>query len=355
MGSSPSAWPMASNSGQPWWTWPDALRHRDAQALAAARAQHAGECGFWQFVQWEFDRQCVALKAYANGRGVHLLGDLPIFVAHHSADCWARPDLYTLDDDGQPTVVAGVPPDQLGPLGQRWGNPLYRWDAMAEDGYRWWKDRLSHLLTLVDLVRLDHFRGFDAGWAIPAEEPTAVGGQWRAGPSHSFFAALARALGPIPLVAEDLGIITDSVRQLRLDCGFPGLRVLQFAFDGKSDNPYLPHNFVPQTVAYTGTHDNTTTLDWWRQASESERDAIRHYLGPQADQEIHWAMMQSLSQSVARTLVIPFQDVLGLDGQHRMNTPGVAQGCWTWRFEWSQVDDTPSARLRAMVRAHGRI
>ncbi len=341
--------------GAPWTQWPAPFARHDGEALAALDAGAAHDTGFWRFVQWCFLRQWQALRAEAWTRGVHIMGDAPIFVAHHSADVWSHAAQFLLDEAGEPTMVAGVPPDYFSATGQRWGNPLYRWDAMAEDGYRWWKDRLSHLLTLVDLVRLDHFRGFDAGWAIPAEEPTAVGGQWRAGPSHSFFAALARALGPIPLVAEDLGIITDSVRQLRLDCGFPGLRVLQFAFDGKSDNPYLPHNFVPQTVAYTGTHDNTTTLDWWRQASESERDAIRHYLGPQADQEIHWAMMQSLSQSVARTLVIPFQDVLGLDGQHRMNTPGVAQGCWTWRFEWSQVDDTPSARLRAMVRAHGRI
>ena len=346
---------LEQRQGAPWTLWPAAYAQRDPSALATLDQTATRDLGFWRFVQWCFSRQWQALRDAAQARGVHIVGDLPIFVSHHSADVWSNAAQFQLGADGAPQVVAGVPPDYFSASGQRWGNPLYRWDVMATDGYRWWKDRLAHLLTQVDLVRLDHFRAFDAYWAIPADEPTAIGGHWRPGPGHAFFNAIAKALGPVPLIAEDLGIITDSVSQLRLDCGFPGLRVMQFAFDGKPDNPYLPHNFVPQTVVYSGTHDNTTTLDWWQQAAAHEHDAARHYLGPQADREIHWAMIQSLSQSVARTLVIPFQDVLGLDGHHRMNTPGVAEGCWSWRFDWSMVDDAPSIRLKAMMRAHGRV
>ena len=346
---------LQERHGAPWTQWPAPLARHEPAALAALDATAASEIGFWRFLQWCFFRQWQAFRTAAHVRGVQIIGDAPIFVAHHSADVWSRAGQFLLDDAGEPTVVAGVPPDYFSATGQRWGNPLYRWDAMAADGFRWWKDRLAHLFTLVDLVRLDHFRGFDAYWAIPADEPTAVAGQWCAGPAHRFFATVAKELGPLALLAEDLGIITDSVTQLREDCGFPGLRVMQFAFDGKPANPYLPHNFAPQTVVYTGTHDNTTTADWWQQASATEQQAARDYLGPQADREIHWAMIQSLSQSVARTLVVPFQDVLGLDGRHRMNTPGQAEGCWTWRFDWSQVDDRPSNRLRALVHAHGRI
>jgi 4-alpha-glucanotransferase len=206
----------------------------------------------------------------------------------------------------------------------------------------------------VDLARLDHFRGFETYWEIPADEPTAQGGQWRNGPGQAFFAALQKELGTLPIIAEDLGLITHAVTHLRQHCGFPGMRVMQFAFGDTAHNPYLPHNFEPGTVAYTGTHDNDTTVGWWQRASEAERHAARQYLGPQAEQEIHWAMIQSLSQSVARTLMTPFQDVLGLDGRHRMNTPGQAQGCWTWRFDWSEVNDLPAARLAAMTHAHGR-
>ncbi len=346
---------LEQRHGAPWTLWPAPYTQRDPSALAVLDQTATQDLGFWRFVQWCFTRQWQALRGAAQARGVHIVGDLPIFVSHHSADVWSNAAQFQLDTKGGPQVVAGVPPDYFSATGQRWGNPLYRWDVMAANGYRWWKERLAHLLAQVDLVRLDHFRAFDAYWAIPADEPTAIGGHWCPGPGHCFFNTIAKALGPVPLLAEDLGIITDSVTQLRLDCGFPGLRVMQFAFDGKPDNPYLPHNFVPQTVVYSGTHDNTTTLDWWQQASAHERDAVRHYLGPQVDREIHWAVIQSLSQSVARTLVIPFQDVLGLDGSHRMNTPGVAEGCWTWRFDWSMVDDAPSTRLKAMMQAHGRL
>lgn len=345
---------LESLHGGPWTAWPTAYARRDPLALARLRQSHAAEIGFWQFVQWRFHAQWQRLRQQAHGRGIRLIGDLPIFVAHHSADVWAHTDLFQLDAAGEPLVVAGVPPDYFSETGQRWGNPLYRWDVMAGNGYRWWKRRLAHLLSLVDLVRVDHFRGFEAYWEIAASEPTAVAGQWRPGPGMAFFESLAQTFGSLPIIAEDLGIITDAVRDLRRRCGFPGMRIMQFAFGDDARNPYLPHNFEPATVAYTGTHDNNTSCGWWDQAGETERHAALDYLGPMAGAEIHWAMIQSLSQSVANTLIVPFQDVLGLDGSHRMNTPSQPTGCWAWRFDWSQVDGTPANRLGALTRAHGR-
>ena len=345
---------LQDRHGPSWPHWPQPLARRSPQALQAVRAEAAAELGFWQFVQWRFHVQWQRLREHAHARGIRIVGDAPIFVAHQSADVWAHADQFLLDEAGEPQVVAGVPPDYFSETGQRWGNPLYRWDAMARDGFRWWTHRLAHLLSLVDVARLDHFRGFEACWEIPSSEPTAQGGHWRPGPGEAFFQAIGEALGPLPIIAEDLGIITDAVTHLRRRCGFPGMRVMQFAFGDTAQNPYLPHNFGRCTVAYTGTHDNNTTVGWWAGASDAERQAARNYLGPMADPEIHWAMIHALSQSVANTLVIPFQDVLGLDARHRMNTPGQPDGCWTWRFVWSDVGDEPARRLAAMARAHGR-
>jgi len=351
---------LETRHGKPWTQWPTGLAQADLAALAAVGESMADELGFFSFIQWRFMVQWQRLRDYAHARGIAIVGDAPIFVAHHSADVWLNTDLFLLDPLGEPTVVAGVPPDYFSMTGQRWGNPLYRWDVMAEQGFAWWKDRLSHLLELVDVIRLDHFRGFESYWEIPATEPTAVAGCWRQGPGLALFDALAKARlqqgasGLLPIIAEDLGIITQAVTDLRQNCGFPGMRVMQFAFGDTPANPYLPHNFDVQTVAYTGTHDNDTTLGWWQTAGAGQRHIARAYLGPLADFEIHWAMMQSLSQSKANTVIFPLQDVLGLDGLHRMNTPGVAQGCWQWRFAWRQVGDTPARRLKDMAHAHGR-
>jgi 4-alpha-glucanotransferase len=341
--------------GGPWSDWPEPLAQRHAQALAELRASAATELGFWQFVQWRFWVQWQRLREHARAAGVHMVGDAPIFVAHHSADVWAHSDQFLLDEEQQPAVVAGVPPDYFSTTGQRWGNPLYRWEAMAHTGYRWWKDRLAHLFQQVDMVRLDHFRGFDSYWEIPATEPTAMNGQWRRGPGLALFEAVHAELGALAIIAEDLGDITDDVTRLRLDCGFPGMRILHFAFGGDAANPYLPHHYEPNTVAYTGTHDNDTTVGWWRHAPAPERLAVCDYMGPTMHTEPHWTLIRTLSQSVANTVVIPFQDVLGLDEHHRMNTPGVALGCWEWRFDWRQVDHTPAERLHAMAKAHGRL
>jgi 4-alpha-glucanotransferase len=343
--------------GEPWTQWPQALARAEPQALAEAGIQMLDDLGFFSFIQWCFMTQWQSLKAYAHERHVMIAGDAPIFVAHHSADVWLNAQLFRLDSEGEPTVVAGVPPDYFSPTGQRWGNPLYRWEVMAEDDFDWWKGRFHRLLKLVDVVRLDHFRGFESYWEIPATEPTAMAGHWRAGPGTDLFDSLARSAGVstgLPVIAEDLGLITREVTALREACGFPGMRVMQFAFDDTPANPYLPHNYPHQTVAYTGTHDNDTTVGWWQSANGFQRQAARAYLGPLADTEIHWAMIQSLSQSVANTVVFPFQDVLGLDGWHRMNTPGVAHGCWAWRFDWPQVANEPAHRLAEITRAHGR-
>ena len=252
----------AAHPGLFWWQWPDKLRARDPVAIDAVRNEYEQEISFWYFVQWCFDTQCNAVKLYANSKGIALLGDLPIFVAHHSADCWARPDLYWLDKNYLPTVVAGVPPDAMAAQGQRWGNPLYRWEAMATDGFAWWISRVRRLLGQVDSFRIDHFRGFAAYWEIPQSCVTAMEGHWIEAPGTALFEAIHCELGSVAIVAEDLGTITPDVVALREDCGFPGMKILQFAFSGDATHDYLPHNFRADCVVYPGTHDNDTLLGW---------------------------------------------------------------------------------------------
>ena len=335
-----------------WPSWSAPLARRQSAALAAARAQHAGAIALWKFVQWCFDRQWSALKRYANSKDIRLIGDLPIFVAHHSADCWARPDLYLLGADLRPAVVAGVPPDYFSTTGQRWGNPLYDWEAMRRDDYAWWIERLRRQLALADLIRVDHFRGFAGGWQIPATCPTAVEGRWVAGPGAPLFDALQAALGELPLIAEDLGFITPDVVELRDRFGFPGMRILQFAFGADASHPFLPHNYVANCCAYTGTHDNDTALGWWASAAPRERAFAREYLGLR-DGDVHWALMRAVSASIARLAVFPLQDVLGLGTEHRLNTPGRTD-CWTWRFDWHRVGTDAARRLARMSAAFGR-
>ena len=343
-----------SYNGYPWWTWADGLRRREPAALAAARTQHADEILFWQFVQWQFDAQLGAVKKYANERGVSLMGDLPIFVAHHSADVWARPDLYTLDENSQPTVVAGCPPDAMALDGQRWGNPLYHWDRMAAEDFAWWTARVCRALEQADVFRIDHFRGFAGYYEIPASCPTAREGTWRTGPGKALFDAIERALGPLPIVAEDLGFITPDVRTLRDDCGFPGMRILQFGFGGDASDEFLPHNYVRNTIAYTGTHDNDTARGWWDNAGARERAFAGSYLASGGD-DIHWAMIRACCNSVANIAVFQLQDVLGLGSAHRMNTPGtVGDQNWSWRFDWGMLGSEPGRVLGLISAASGR-
>jgi 4-alpha-glucanotransferase len=282
------------------------------------------------------------------------VGDAPIFIAHQSAEVWARQELFELDAAGRPTVVAGVPPDFFSATGQRWGNPLYRWSAHAAEGYAWWIERIRRIFEMTDLVRIDHFRGFAGYWEIPADEPTAIHGRWLPGPGAALFDAVAHALGPLPIIAEDLGIITPDVVELRQRFRFPGMRILHFAFGGDTDNSYLPHNHTPDSVVYTGTHDNDTTLGWWTAASEAERQHVRDYLGIDG-QDICAGLMRAAAASVADTVIYPMQDVLGLGGDSRMNVPGVGVGSWGWRFDWQQVQPQHGQALLTLGRLYGRL
>ena len=338
---------------QDWCDWDPALARRLPAALAAAREQHQARIAFWQFCQWRFYRQWAALKAYANGKGVEIIGDTPIFIAYLSAEVWSHQHLFELDADGRPTVIAGVPPDFFSATGQRWGNPLYRWSAHAKDKYAWWVERIRRTFELVDIVRIDHFRGFAGYWEIPASEPTAVKGRWVPGPGEALFKAITKALGPMPIVAEDLGVITPDVDALRKKFGFPGMRILQFAFAGDASDRFLPHNHDPDTVVYTGTHDNDTSAGWWATATDHERHMARGYLATDGH-DMAWTLIRAAMASVADTAVHPMQDVLALPTTCRMNYPGQESGWWGWRFQWSQVHPWHAARLAELVRLYGR-
>lgn len=342
------------NNAKAWWHWPKAERERDAIALENASARLANEIGFWAFVQWNFDTQLATLKTYANQHGVAIMGDLPIFIAHHSSDCWSRPDLYILDEHFQPTVVAGCPPDAMAPTGQRWGNPLYRWDKMAEEDFAWWTARLKRALNQADVFRIDHFRGFAGYYEIPASCTTAEDGVWIPGPGKALFEAIERTLGKLPIVAEDLGLITQDVIELRDAFEFPGMKILQFGFGTDDTDGFLPHNWSRNFVAYTGTHDNDTVQGWWHNAPEHERQFASNYLHSNAE-NIHLAMIRACCSSVANTVIFPLQDVLGLDGEHRMNIPGtIGPHNWTWRFEWRWINTESTQTLAAITTKSGR-
>ncbi len=326
-----------AHNQSPWTEWPKELRDRDPNALAAFRKSHDNAIQLIIFEQYLFYHQWSALKQYARHRNIQLIGDMPIFVAHDSADVWANTSEFLLDDKGNPRVVAGVPPDYFSETGQRWGNPLYRWDAMQKNGYRWWKARLNHARNLFDLVRIDHFRGFEAYWEIPADETTAINGRWVKGPGMDFFNAVLDCENPVELIAEDLGVITPEVEALRDQLGLPGMKILQFAFDGTNSNPYLPHHHVPNSVVYTGTHDNNTSLGWFNELSETRQHHIlNYYAWPQ--EAMPWPLIKSALASVAQLAIVPMQDLLALDSTHRMNTPGTVEGNWLWSFEWYQVN-----------------
>ncbi|MBZ0291267.1 MAG: 4-alpha-glucanotransferase [Anaerolineae bacterium] len=337
------------NGGRPWVEWPAGEALRDPDALVAARTRLKQEIDEKRFRQWVFYSHWMDLKAYAAERNIRFIGDIPIFVAHDSADVWANRERFYLDEQGYPTVVAGVPPDYFSATGQRWGNPLYRWDVMKESGYDWWLARLSATLHTVDIVRIDHFRGFDAYWEIPAEEETAIKGTWVDGPGADFFTVIQRELGELPIIAEDLGVITETVEKLRVDFGLPGMKVLQFAWS-EPRNPFLPHNHSPNSVVYSGTHDNNTTIGWWnREVDDRTRGFISQYLDREVI-EANWTLIRLGMMSVAHTFVAPMQDILSLGSEARMNTPGVESGNWTWRFSINQLfDNGPRDRLATLT------
>lgn len=337
-----------------WFDWPRELRDRHPETLADIRRQHGENVAQCRFEQFLFYRQWAALKQYANERGILVFGDIPLFVGYDSADVWARRDCFLLDDEGRPEVVAGVPPDYFSATGQLWGNPHYAWEKMRADGFQWWKERIRTQLTQFDLLRIDHFRGLEAYWEIPASAETAVAGRWRLAPGDELFRALRAEFGRLPLVAEDLGIITPEVEALRDTHGLPGMKVLHFAFGGGADNPYLPHNHVLNSVVYTGTHDNNTTLGWFDELDERTRAHLFDYLG--GDPKLMPALLARCAfASVARLAVVPMQDVLALGGEHRMNRPGVADGCWRWRFRWDQVGSGVAAHYRHLLELYGRV
>ncbi|GIW10552.1 MAG: 4-alpha-glucanotransferase [Dehalococcoidia bacterium] len=340
--------------GQAWTSWDPALVHRDPTALTHWQERLAPRRDYHRFVQWLFFRQWRALRQRANARGIALIGDLPIFVSHDSADVWTHPDFFALDQHGQPTVVAGVPPDYFSATGQRWGNPLYRWEVLAASGYAWWVARVRHALSWFDLVRLDHFRGFVATWEIPARETTAVNGRWVPGPGRALFDALQAALGPLPILVEDLGIITPDVEALRDELGLPGMKVLQFAFGSGPANPYLPYQYPQRCVVYTGTHDNDTTVGWYAHASEPERDAARRYLAVPGH-DIAWDFIRLALASVAIFALAPLQDLLALGSEGRLNVPGASAGNWVWRVSEQALAPGIAARFRELCQVYGRL
>jgi 4-alpha-glucanotransferase len=340
--------------GKAWHEWPPDLAAREVTALAQVARDLRDEVGFHRFVQLLFFRQWRALRGHARSRGIRIIGDMPIFVAHDSADVWARPDLFMLDGKGRPRAVAGVPPDYFSATGQLWGNPVYDWKANAQSGYDWWIERVRAALETVDIIRLDHFRGFHSYWEVPAGDKTAVGGRWVSGPREALFAALERALGPVRFIAEDLGFITPDVDALREKLGYPGMRVLLFAFGDNAENPYLPHNYEHNTVAYTGTHDNDTVRGWYETVDEHLRHRVRVYLATDG-RDIAWDFIRAMLASVADWAVIPAQDLLGLGNEARMNLPGKLGGNWDWRLRPGQLTDWVAHRLAEMTRTYGRV
>lgn len=340
--------------GKPWFSWP-----RDVRLLTPAMYEKMSvalgpEIGVQKYIQWQFFRQWHAIHEYAGSRGIAIIGDLPIFVAYDSADVWRNRQIFLLDGDGKPRVVAGVPPDYFSAHGQLWGNPLYDWSVLEQRGFDWWIERFAAAFSCFDCIRIDHFRGFEAAWHVPAADKNAVRGKWVPGPGNSLFQAVFSALGPRAIIAEDLGVITPEVEQLRDRCGFPGMKILQFAFGSGAANPYLPHNHTRNCVVYTGTHDNDTLAGWLHSSDQSHTKTVLEYLGGKGG-TLFEDLMRACLMSVANTAVIPFQDLLQLGTEARMNVPGTPFGNWEWRFCWDMVPEELPARLQGMLERYGRL
>lgn len=340
--------------GKSWCDWPSEIAKRQPGALEEFSRRLGPEIGAQKYMQWQFSRQWQKVRKYANAKGILVIGDTPIFVAFDSADVWCNRHLFHLDDRGRPFVVAGVPPDYFSRTGQLWGNPLYNWDRHVADGFSWWIARLRNDLTLYDMVRIDHFRGFEACWEVPRGEKTAVRGRWVKGPADTLFDALRDALGALPLIAEDLGVITPEVEELRDRFGLPGMKILQFAFDSGPHNPYLPHNHVPECVVYTGTHDNDTTAGWYASLGDKEKKRVQRYLDRAGDDMV-WRLVRTALASVARLAVIPAQDILTLKSEARMNLPGTVKGNWSWRLCRDALTPEIAGRLCELTELYGRM
>jgi 4-alpha-glucanotransferase len=344
-------------SGKAWTEWPQEMRDRQPEALESLKAKLYDALEKTRFLQYVFFEQWHSLKAYCNHRGIQLFGDIPIYVIHESSDVWANPELFTLDDERKPSVVAGVPPDYFSETGQLWGNPVYRWDVLREGGYGWWIQRLQHNIKLFDLVRIDHFRGLVGYWVVPAGETNAVNGQWVEAPAEDFLNALLRRFPQLPIIAEDLGVITPDVREIMHRFDLPGMKVLLFAFgEDLPTNPYIPHNLEKNCVLYTGTHDNNTARGWFeREATLEVKKRLFHYVGREVPAEkIHWELIRLSMMSVANMVIIPMQDILGLGEEARMNRPATPQGNWQWQLLQEQLTSSLAQGLREMTEIYGR-
>jgi 4-alpha-glucanotransferase len=354
-----------AHDGVRWTEWAADIAAREPRALQDWTVRFAAEIDVIKYWQFKFFQQWQALRSYAHEHGIRIIGDIPIYVAHDSADVWANRELFCLEPQGTPTKVAGVPPDYFSATGQLWGNPIFKWNLLKNTGYKWWVERFRAALRLYDIVRLDHFRGFEAYWEVPASERTAMNGRWIKGPGAELFSILQQELGDLPIIAENLGVITPEVEQIRQQFGFPGMAILQFAFGNDPQGPsFRPHNYVRNLVAYTGTHDNDTTLGWWnsdgtidsiRTSADvvKERAFARTYLGS-ADEPMNWAMIRAALASIADTAIIPLQDVLGLGREARMNLPGTSHGNWRWRFQPGALSSVLAIRLRELNKAYDR-
>lgn len=337
-----------------WTEWEEPLRQREPKAMARWKKDLEKEIGFWKFIQYEFDVQWKRLKEYANEKGVKLIGDIPIYVALDSADVWANPDMFLLDEKLQPVVVAGCPPDYFSATGQLWGNPIYHWEAIRDDGYRWWVARIEAALNRYDMVRIDHFRGFESFWAIPAGDETAENGEWRKGPGMELFDCVNARLGGASIIAEDLGLITDPVRELLKESGYPGMKVLQFAFNAGENSDYLPHNYGKNCICYTGTHDNDTLAGWFDTLSKADREYVMEYTRSQTEDECLWNLIALAWASTAEIAITQMQDFLGLGSEARMNTPSTPSGNWVWRMEKGALTSELAERIAALTKLYWR-
>ncbi len=343
------------SGGRAWNTWEEGLRLRKRDALKKARDKYAQEIDFYSFLQFLFFEQWSKLKAYANENGIDIIGDIPIYVAFDSADTWANPQLFLLDKNNVPIDVAGCPPDAFSATGQLWGNPLYRWDYHEKTGYEWWLKRISSCYRMYDVVRIDHFRGFDEYYAIPYGDPTAEFGEWRKGPGYSLFEVLKKKLGDMRVIAEDLGYLTDSVIKLVKKTGYPGMKILQFAFDSREESDYLPHNYTRNCIVYTGTHDNDTTRSWFDKLPRDDKKFCKEYLGIKSAKDAVWAVIRSAFASVSDTVIIPMQDYLELPGEARINTPSTLGGNWIWRMSKDALSDELCAKMYDFARIYRRL
>lgn len=344
-----------ANDGVAWFEWDEDLKKRKPEAIKAAKKEYADDIDFYKMLQYLFFKQWRQLKAYANSKNIEIIGDVPIYVAGDSADVWANPKQFYLDEDLNPIEVAGCPPDAFSADGQLWGNPLFRWDVMKKDGYTWWTKRISAMADLYDIIRIDHFRGFDSYYAIPAEDDTAKNGEWKEGPGMDLFKVLEKKLGKLPIIVEDLGFLTPSVIKLLKDSGFPGMKVVQFAFDSREDSDYLPHNYPKNCVVYTGTHDNDTVMGWMKTAPKSAVKFAKEYLNLTKEEGYNWGMMRAAWSSVADMAIVPMQDILGLGSEARINTPSTIGENWKWRATADQIDNSIAKKLRKCMKMYARL